>query len=142
MISTAAMTVKSDFDKKGVYYIFDEKEQYQIIYTPFRIENGPIVDILFVFSEDNDISAKLFIPLKLSDSYVDKVKDLIIKLNDEYRFVKFVLDSDNDISLEYDFLSSTKLDYLAESVFELLIRFMSIADEVYPSLMKLIWVGE
>ena len=59
-------------------------------------------------------------------------------LNDSFRWVKFVWDSDaNDLCCRVD--GVIELDSCAKEVYELMARMAGIVDEAYPRIMKALW---
>lgn len=58
-------------------------------------------------------------------------------LNNEYNFVKFVIDEDSAITLREDAFIDEETG--GEEAFGLCMTMIRIADEVYPRLMKVLW---
>ena len=71
---------------------------------------------------------------------IEKTSKLLLavnELNSRFRWVKFYLDSDNDIIADADQIID---EYTAgESCVEIVMRVANIVDEAYPGLMKEIW---
>ena len=74
---------------------------------------------------------------RVEEEKVPVILPVINELNVKYRFVKFTLDKDNDINVEYDYPVSCSNP--GESAEEIMIRFVQIIDESYPSLMRAMW---
>lgn len=70
------------------------------------------------------------------DRFIDVLKTCN-ELNNRFRWVKFAIDNDNDINMEIDCIVNEET--AGEVVLELVQRLCSIADEVYPELMKVIY---
>ena len=51
--------------------------------------------------------------------------------------MRFTLDSDGDINMEYDFPVS--ITEIGEPAYEIAVRFTQVLDEAYPELMKAMW---
>lgn len=64
---------------------------------------------------------------------------LLNGLQSEYRYLKFTLDEDNDVRLEYDLPQDTDLESVGAIGREMLLRIMRMIDEFYPEIMKAIW---
>ena len=60
-------------------------------------------------------------------------------LNAKYRFVKWVLDKDGDIHVEFDMPSGTPPVILGDLALEVFLRMVKIADDAYPTIMRKIW---
>ena len=58
-------------------------------------------------------------------------------VNRKFRYVKFVLDDDGDVNVEYDCPVSGSNP--ATSAREMVIRFADIVDQAYPDLMRAIY---
>lgn len=70
------------------------------------------------------------------DSLIDILKKCN-ELNTRFRWVKFVVDNDNDINVEIDCIVNEET--AGEVVLELVQRLCSIVDEAYPELMRIIY---
>ena len=87
--------------------------------------------------EKNDVAVRVFGLLTVEDSHRDKILPVINKLNNKYRYIKFVLDDDGDVNLEYDF--TLRCPDPTVSAEEIVIRMVKIVDESYPELMRAMW---
>lgn len=63
-------------------------------------------------------------------------------LNAQYRFVKWVIDKDGDIHLEFDMPSETPAVILGDLAIEVFLRMVKIADDAYPTIMRKIWAEQ
>ena len=117
----------------------EENENNSTVWLQFGIENGPSYRIKFISTSDNDndVAVRVFSIISVDDEKKAKILPALNRINSHYRFVKFVIDNDNDINIEYDFLqSAVRVEASAE---ELIIRIVRIIDEAYPELMKALW---
>ena len=116
----------------------EEQEGQSVVILPFSVENGPNYQILFISTDDqNDVAVRVFGLVHVDEDQKSKILPTLNDLNDEYRFVKFVCDSDGDVNVEYDItMDGTEP---AEIARELLIRFTRIIDGAYPELMRALW---
>ncbi len=64
---------------------------------------------------------------------------VINQCNQKFRYFKFVMNDDNDVSVEYDFPVEASDYTLGQEVVEILMRMMHVLDECYPVLMRAIW---
>lgn len=55
----------------------------------------------------------------------------------KYRYLRFTLDNDGDVNVEYDFPDCTTDS--GSCAVELMLRTMKIIDEVYPEIMRTLW---
>ena len=63
-------------------------------------------------------------------------------MNLKVRFLKFVMDADGDINVEYDFPVRSGDECIGEMVFEIFVRAMSILDNEYGIFMKALYTDE
>lgn len=125
--------LKEAFDAHGLKYLFFEKEQIQSIHVPFGINNGPFVDVRYIsLNRGNDISVRIMnLANKVPQEKRIKVLEAINILNNKYRFLKFNMDPENNIHVEYDLPVNTGDDSLGEMAFEVFIRTMQILNDGY-----------
>ena len=116
----------------------DEHENSRDVWLQFGIDNGGSYRIRFISrDDDNDVAVRVFGMVTLKEEQWSKVLPALNKLNAKYRYVKFVLDSDGDVNLEYDYLMRDPDP--AASAKELVIRIVKIVDEAYPEIMHALW---
>lgn len=60
-------------------------------------------------------------------------------LNHKIRYMKFYLDPDGDINVEYDFPVHSPDDGIGEMAFEIFVRMMQILDSEYSIFMKALY---
>ena len=116
----------------------EEYEGRSDVWLQFGIKNGGSYRIRFISNDDdNDVSVRIYSLLSVEESHRDKILPAINTLNRKYRFVKFVMDDEGDVNVEYDFpVTSTNP---AVSAKELVIRIVKIVDDSYPVLMRAMW---
>ena len=103
----------------------------------FVTKNGFEYQIRFISKDDdNDVAVRVFGLVNVKTSNRGRILQLINKLNGRYRFVKFVLDDDSDVNIEYDYLNRCP-DPVA-SAEEIVVRIVNLVDETYPELMHAI----
>ncbi len=140
----ATKLIVRTFEEKGVDFevecILDSE---QVIVT-LPIKCGPDVIERFVsVDDDNDIS--VVVSGLLNNTPKEKhnrLLEAVNLLNNKYRFVKFTLDGDGDIRVEYDFPSETPTSGVGMMAFEMLFRTKRILDEGYSIIMKAMYSDE
>ncbi len=138
MIHPATRAIQQVFDEREVKYRIKEVGDTSAVEAGFSIKNGPGVIVRFISpDDDNDVAIRALQLLKVTDSKRDSILAAINQLNDQYRYVKFVMDKDNDVNVEYDLCLCT--EDVGEICFEIFARFMQILDEAYPVLMHALW---
>lgn len=131
--------IKREFENKGIKYAFDEQEDSQIIRAGIPIENGPRIMVLFIArDDDNDIAVRVFgLISQVKEPQKKELLDALNICNSKFRFYKFYIDADNDVNVEYDFL--TEANNIGPMALEALVRISSILDEAYPIMMKALY---
>jgi hypothetical protein len=94
---------------------------------------------LFIKSDadDNDVAMRVMSIANFPNDRLAAAYKLVSELNSQYRFLRFVIDSDNDLNVEYDF--PIHCDPIGPMAIELMIRTTQILDDCYPKVMRLIW---
>ena len=116
----------------------DETSSSSYVWLQFGIKNGGSYRIRFISrDDDHDVAVRVFALVSVEPDCQTKILPTVNELNAQYRFVKFVLDDDGDINLEYDYPVSDPNP--AASARELVIRISNIVDEAYPKLMRAMW---
>lgn len=141
MIYKATKLIKQEMDRQGMKYSVEEFDDSSVLFAGFGVDNGPNVRVQFVSQDnDNDVAVRLFgIINNVSERKVDAMIKVINECNNQYRFLKFVLDNDRDVNIEYDIPLRAGDASVGAEACEIFVRIMKIADEVYPKFMKVIW---
>jgi len=134
-MNTALKMFTDYMDKKETRYtVLDDRK----VRVGFRGKNMPSISALFIFGNDGrDVAIRYFSIAKVPD---DKISDACVvcsKLNAKYRWIKFYIDKDNEITAEDDAVIDPFTT--GEECYELLLRGTDIVDEAYPEIMKVIW---
>lgn len=139
-MSLTAERIKSYLDSKEIRYDYYEpgENKSEAIRVAYGAKNKDSISVLLFIDEDgNYINVKSFSIAKVPE---DKLMDIYVCLNElnaEYRWVKFYVDSDNEITVSGDAIIDD--DSAGPEAFEIIIRYIGIIDEVYPRMMKIIW---
>lgn len=89
------------------------------------------------FFDGNTLATRIFAFSKVPENKFGDALLACNALNDEYRFVKFYIDSDNEVVIAADdFLDE---DSAGEEAMKVAITTVRIADEAYPKLQRAIW---
>ena len=139
--------IKEELDRNDWNYeINDEKEenrQETYFYMRNELENDePITAVIVVREYDH---ADGFIKIKLYDiAYLERAEareELLAKINTwngEFRYVKFCLDSDQDVVLDIDLpLDLHKGEFQPDSVMAMMAVGMRVVEKVYDDLTEL-----
>ena len=115
-----------------------EEGRKEHIYIAFDGDHGNKLALYFFCDEDGTtVDIKMFSVAKVPS---EKLMDMLVLLNElnmQYRWVKFYLDSDNEVTVSGD--AVLDVDSAGEELFELMHRYLNITDDIYPRLMKINW---
>lgn len=116
----------------------EEASESSAVWLQFGIKNGGSYRIRFISTDnDNDVAVRVYSLVSVEESKRANVLTAINKLNRKYRFVKFNMDDDGDVNVEYDYLVNDPDP--SASAMELIIRLVKIIDDTYPELMRAMW---
>ena len=139
--------IKEELDRNDWNYeITDEKEddrQETYFYMRNELENDEPITAVIVVREYNHADG--FIKIKLYDiAYLERAEaraELLAKINawnDEFRYVKFCLDSDQDVVLDIDLpLDIHEGEFQPDSVMAMMAVGMRVVEKVYDDLTEL-----
>ena len=132
------------FDSKDVKYRVDKHNDLEIIEAGFAVDCGPTVIVRFISRDnDNDVSIRI-LRLVTNTPQEKRMRALMAcnLLNQKVRFVKFCLDNDGDINVEYDLPINSSDDCVGEMAFEIFVRLMKILDSEYQIFMRALYTDE
>jgi len=134
-MNTAIKMFTDYMDKKDVHYTVEDEDRVRIV---FNGKNMPSISLRFIFGDDGrDVAIRVFSIAKVPDN---KIKDTCVvcsKLNSRFRWIKFYLDRDNEVTASDDAVLDPYTT--GEECFELLLRSTDIVDKAYPEIMRSLW---
>ncbi len=140
----ATKIIAKAFEEHGAKFEVIAHHGMEQLVTGFHVRSGPYVIMRFINCDnDNDIKAGIF--GLISNTPEDKRHRLMEAcniLNRKVHYMKFNVDSDGDINMEYDFPVSSGDDCIGEMAFEIFVRAMSILDSEYDIFMKALYSDE
>ena len=141
MIYKATRLIKQEMDRQEFHYRIEEHDGKSVLIAGFGIDNGPSVQVLFISPDnDNDVSIRLFgIVNKVAENKTGSILKAINECNNKFRYLKFTLDKDGDVNIEYDLPIKADDRSVGAEACEIFSRIMHIADEAYPVFMKAMW---
>lgn len=136
--------IAETFEKRGVKFDVVSHHGSEQLLAGFSVDCGPNVIMRFISHDnDNDVAARIF--GLISNTPKEKrtrVMEACNALNHKIRYVKFYLDTDGDINVEYDFPVHSPDDGIGEMAFEIFVRMMQILDSEYSIFMKALYSDE
>lgn len=140
----ATNLIAETFEKRGVKFDVVNHHGSEQLRAGFSVNCGPNVIMRFISRDnDNDVAARIF--GLITNTPKDKrtrVMEACNVLNHKIRYMKFNLDTDGDINVEYDFPLHSPDDGIGEMAFEVFIRMMQILDSEYCIFMKALYSDE
>lgn len=140
----ATNLIAEAFEKCGVKFDVVSHHGSEQLLAGFSVDCGPNVIMRFISRDnDNDIAARIF--GLISNTPKEKrarVMEACNVLNYKIRYMKFYLDTDGDINVEYDFPVHSPDDGIGEMAFEIFVRMMQILDSEYSIFMKALYSDE
>lgn len=133
-MNSAAQNFANYLSSKEIKY---RLESENVLSTGFT-ESNTSVTVKFVFGEDGeDVALRVFSIAKVPENKLAGMAQVCSQLNLKYRWVRFYLDSDNEVTAAIDAVISAGTSN--DVCFELLIRIIKIVNEAYPEIMKGLW---
>ena len=126
-------------DAKDVRYDAKERDgKSDWVNVKYKGDNASKIDMQFFFGTDEGVVAlRVFSIVQVPGSKTASMLELLNELMQEYRWLRFYLDSDNEVTAAMDAVITPETS--APVTFEMLSRTVSIVDDIYPRLMKLLW---
>lgn len=140
----ATNLIAETFEKRGVKFDVVNHHGSEQLLAGFSVDCGPNVIIRFISRDnDNDVAARIFgLISNTPKEKIVRVMEACNVLNHKIRYMKFYLDTDGDINVEYDFPVHTPDDGIGEMAFEIFVRMMQILDSEYSIFMKALYSDE
>lgn len=136
--------IAETFEKHGVKFDVVSHHGSEQLLAGFSVDCGPNVIMRFISSDnDNDVAARIF--GLISNTPKEKrvrVMEACNVLNHKIRYMKFYLDTDGDINVEYDLPVHSSDDCIGEMAFKIFVRTMQILDSEYSIFMKSLYTDE
>ena len=136
--------ITETFEKRGVKFDVVSHRGSEQLLAGFSVDCGPNVIMRFISRDnDNDVAARIFgLITNTPKEKMGRVMEACNVLNHKIRYMKFYLDTDGDINVEYDFPVHTPDDGIGEMAFEIFVRTMQILDSEYSIFMKALYSDE
>lgn len=140
----AANLIAETFEKRGVKFDVVSHHGSEQLLAGFSVDCGPNVIMRFISRDnDNDVAARIFgLITNTPNEKRDRVMEACNVLNHKIRYMKFYLDTDGDINVEYDFPVHSPDNGIGEMAFEIFVRMMQILDSEYSIFMKALYSEE
>ena len=126
------------FDEAELHYNVHESEKNSAVIAGVSTKLTQF-DILFISEDDdNDVAVRVYRFVSFDESKTDEMIRLVNELNDDYRFLKFTVDtSDSTITISYDI--PVNCEDVGNAAIEIFVKLMRNCDKFYPRIMKVLW---
>lgn len=140
----ATNLIAETFEKRGVKFDVVSHHGSEQVLVDFPVDCGPNVIMRFISRDnDNDVAARIFgLITNTPKEKRTRVMEACNVLNNKIRYIKFYLDTDGDINIEYDFPVHSPDDGIGEMAFEIFVRMMQVLDSEYSIFMKALYTEE
>lgn len=121
--------------EKSIKYTEVNEKSMKITYGGKNVNS---VSVIIVFGDDcQDVQLAVLSIVAVPEEKRPEVYRVCSENNMHYRWVKFYLDSDGDLTADADAI--IRPGDGPEICFEMLLHIISIVDKAYPSFMKAMW---
>ena len=136
--------IAETFEQRGVKFDVVSHHGSEQLLAGFSVDCGPNVIMRFISRDnDNDVAARIFgLISNIPKEKRTRVVEACNVLNRKIRHMKFILDTDGNINVEYDFPVYTPDEGIGEMAFEIFVRMMGILDAEYSIFMKALYSEE
>ena len=134
------MDYKSQFirtlQREGLKYTDLDEFRVKLRYTADNTNN---IEIMVIFDKDGEglVALRCWSFGKCPNGKRAALLEACNKLNTEWRWVKFYIDDDEDVSAALD--AVVDIDTVGDECVQLVRRMVNIYDDAYPVLMKASW---
>lgn len=136
-MNMAAQAFANYLNKKDIKYTTygSNNEIISIQYSGTNMSN---ITVLYFFSTSTrDVAIRILDIARIPEEKMELAYFSCCKLNEKYRWVKFYINSDNEMMAESDAIITPSS--VGEVCYDLLQHMKSIVDESYPLIMKTVW---
>lgn len=134
----AIQEIKNAFDAANLHsQVIHAGDQWEVIAGVNGKANTYQIKFICKENARNDVAMRIFDLCSFPQDRRQNAFPLLNKFQRQYRFLRFTMDDDNSVKVEYD-LPSCSTD-LGPSAVEMMLRTMKIIDDIYPELMKALW---
>lgn len=137
----ATHIIDEAFNEEDIRHSIEQRENSESVCAGFAVEKGPLVTVRFISQDDdNDVAVRilsLFNDIPKADR--PRVLKVINEVNCEIRHVKFCLDDDGDINVEFDVPIRCGDDCLGKVACEMFFRMMQVVRSKYEPIVRALY---
>lgn len=109
---------------------------------PFSAKNLPGINLKVIVAPNNTCKILTYLANEVPDAKRAAMLEILNKLNMRFRYLKLVLDSDNDVVASYDFSFYGDEEAAVNAIDEMMYLVKKSMDESVPKIMSLVWADE
>ena len=132
--------IEKVFSEAGIHFKkYEHKEvDHQIIEAPMVVPGIPVLTIRFIaVSGHHELGMRVYsLVYQVPKAKQKKMLEAVNELNLKYRFLRFYMDDDGDVSVAYDFPDRLDDASIGKAAFEILVRTLKVMSMAYPALME------
>lgn len=138
-VFSATNNIAEVFDEHNVKYKVINMNGQEEVLAGFSVENRPVILKFISTDECNDVAARIFgLFCNTPKEKRGRVLEACNIANNKVRFLKFCLDDDGDVNVEFDFPERSD-ENVGEIALEILIRSMNILESEYKIFAKALY---
>ena len=139
MGSPKIQLIKKEFEKAGLKHQVQQLGPLDFLEAGFSGDNATVK--IRVIAVDNDSEVKVMSDdfAKFPGAKLEVGYKLTNQLNRKYKFIKFTIDNDGDLSAQWDLPDSVPSELVGKVAMEIVLRMFKIIDDAYPEVMKAVW---
>ncbi len=136
-MNKCAKNFMNALDAKDIKYSVEEMESDTAVTVGFSMNNTSLRIRIFFDDDNKHVALRCFGFVKVTQEQFANALITCNKCNQEYRWVRFVIDDDLDVNAYDDAVTTPESS--GDEIVELMTRMFQIVDECYPTFMKNIW---
>lgn len=133
--------IVKQFEAKDIKFAVNTRDNIEEIRAGFPIDMGPSVIVKFFSRDnDNDVLMRVFgVVSNIPQSKRAAALRACNEINQKARFLKFRIDDDGDINVDYDFPLSLSDACVGPVAYEMFVRTMQILDKNYSIIAQALY---
>lgn len=131
--------VAQELVKAGLKHQRQKAGQLEFIETGFSGDNVTVKIRIIALGNDGEFRILSGSFVKIPQQKIQAGYKLVNELNNKYKYVKFAVDDDGDVSVQWDLPDNVPLEAVGKTGVEILLRMFKIIDDAYPEVMKTVW---
>lgn len=134
-MNLAAKIFIEEITRNDIHY---QEHNDQGVRVTFRGDKKSSITLVFFFDDEGEhVAIYGWSIASVPPEKRSIMLEICNKLNCEYRWIRFYIDKDNDVSADIDAIITSST--IGSVCIELMFRMLNIIDEAYPTIMTALW---